>query len=241
MVLVASEEQLRAFQTAAPSERRVTEDLRGALAETATTGRVRYEWALLAPVISVMIEQVLREFDAEEAVDVGPRQPLPFGESLDELIARLQACVAAFRHAPFTVQRLCELLLEPHKQYTRLGKVAMALDKLLLVTSTVPVGDGLPCRPDVASLGPVNDNPPRVEQAREAGAADRSPRPVFPNSGLRHHPSGAPYSISEEGEAMPKLNNGQVVGYPPTSDLPAAGLAAAALAVNVSAMDGGAL
>ncbi|KAF7295048.1 hypothetical protein MIND_01043000 [Mycena indigotica] len=41
-----------------------------------------------------------------------------------------------FESAPFTIQRVCELCLEPQKHYTSVGKYLRALEKTLLVTST---------------------------------------------------------------------------------------------------------
>nr|GAT44026.1 predicted protein [Mycena chlorophos] len=41
-----------------------------------------------------------------------------------------------FDAAPFTIQRVCELCLEPKKHYTSVGKYLRAVEKALLVTST---------------------------------------------------------------------------------------------------------
>ena len=58
------------------------------------------------------------------SLQVGPPQPLAGGETPAELRKRLKAMLQAFTdEAPFTLQRLCELLLEPSKQYTRLDKL----------------------------------------------------------------------------------------------------------------------
>jgi len=37
-----------------------------------------------------------------------------------------------FNAAPFTVQRLCELLIDPRKQYSRIDKFMQALEKNIL-------------------------------------------------------------------------------------------------------------
>ena len=37
-----------------------------------------------------------------------------------------------FNSAPFTVQRLCELLTDPKKQYSRIDKYMRALEKNIL-------------------------------------------------------------------------------------------------------------
>ena len=56
-------------------------------------------------------------------LQVGPSLPLPGADSLPSLQERLRGHLDQFTDAPFTLQRLCELLLEPHKQYARLHKL----------------------------------------------------------------------------------------------------------------------
>lgn len=55
---------------------------------------------------------------------VGPARPvLVEGEALDALIARLRSYLNGFDGAPWTAQRLAELLLEPANQYKQLHKL----------------------------------------------------------------------------------------------------------------------
>lgn len=67
--------------------------------------------------------------------------PLTAGsEGFDAVLARLLALLDEFSEAPFTAQRLCELLLHPRKIYsTSTRKLMNALEKLLTVSSTMPV------------------------------------------------------------------------------------------------------
>lgn len=109
----------------------------------------RYNWLLLKPLVLYMLDSVLQDFDAESKVEVsctcvtsvlrtisqphaqtafcwcqiGPPLPLANDNSLADLQSRLHGYVNCFTEAPFTFQRLCELLVEPHKQYTYLHKV----------------------------------------------------------------------------------------------------------------------
>ena len=56
------------------------------------------------------------------------------------LLQRLLSLLQEFPNAPFTVQRLCELLLDPHRIYTTsTRKMSSAVEKLLTVSSTVPL------------------------------------------------------------------------------------------------------
>ena len=147
--------------------------------------------------------------------------------------------------APFTMQRLAEVLLEPRKQYTRLEKLvppwtsdalylpnpnfpgcliksslsqakhcklyvatgctcvqlnpdctvqALALEKLLLVTSTVPQTSQPPPQPKLSGLPAVNENPltpavpPSSKGALGSAASPHtnraSDRPQCPASGF---------------------------------------------------------
>lgn len=46
----------------------------------------------------------------------------------------------SFQSAPFTIQRISELLSEPKKQYSRIDKFMRAVEKTILVVSTIPPG-----------------------------------------------------------------------------------------------------
>ena len=58
-------------------------------------------------------------------LQIGPPRPLANHESLTDLQKRLQQYLDSFTEAPFTLQRLCELLVEPQKQYAHLHKVVL--------------------------------------------------------------------------------------------------------------------
>ncbi|GAB4822185.1 hypothetical protein N2152v2_009231 [Parachlorella kessleri] len=157
--MVAGQQDLEAFASHPGVGNGLSEPLRGVLAETALTGCIRYPWHLLKPLCQVLIDQVFSEFAAEEQLE-GPPRPMPGGGSPDSVRSGLHSLLDSFSEAPFTLQRLCEVLLEPRKQYRRLDKLAAAVEKLLLVTSTCPPTPDPPSRPSLAALGPVNTNPP---------------------------------------------------------------------------------
>ncbi|GLC36436.1 hypothetical protein PLESTB_000147800 [Pleodorina starrii] len=194
---ISSEADLIAFTRLPLEERVLTPQLRGVLAESALTGRIRYKWPLLRPLVDFVLEQVLTAYDVETRVEVGPPGP----DSVSETIERFQKLLSAFSDAPWTFQRLCEILLEPKRQYSRLPKLVLAIEKCLLVTTEQPPTepDQLPPPPLCSSLGPVNTNPAPVytnahhgshggHGAGPSGVADDSA--AFTNSLLdtRHHP-----------------------------------------------------
>ena len=116
-----------------------TPELDSVLREIGSTGYSSFEWAQLKPVLAAKLETVCAEYYA--AV-----QDLP--EPYEELLKRLLALLIDFPNAPFTVQRLCELLLDPHRIYaTSTRKVTSALEKLLTVSSTVPTMVRAPASP----------------------------------------------------------------------------------------------
>ncbi|KAL0040804.1 hypothetical protein WJX79_005933 [Trebouxia sp. C0005] len=172
--LIASAEDLRKFKSLAKKERRFTPALRGVLAEAATTGIIRYNWLLLKPLVAHVLSSVLQDFDADRKVEIGPPLPLANDNSVQDLQKRLLEYLDFFTEAPFTFQRLCELLVEPHKQYTHLHKVALAFERLLLVVKTQPITPNPPPRPRVSDLRPVNDNITATHRDRPSDAHQRS-------------------------------------------------------------------
>ncbi|KAL4458305.1 hypothetical protein ABPG75_013170 [Micractinium tetrahymenae] len=158
---IAGADRLQHFASLPAVERRTLDaSLRGVLAETALTGLQRYEWRLLAPLLHSLVDAVLADYGRQDAEVEGPPRPPPAGfESVDALAARLHALLDGHEAAPFTLQRLCEVLLEPRRQYARLDKVALAIEKLLMVTSTRRPDAQLPPPPVLAMLGGVNLNP----------------------------------------------------------------------------------
>jgi len=134
-------EELANFCKQESSKQEFTDELREILEVTARTGLYWHEWDQLKMLLSFRLKQVLQDYHKSHIeVAVGPPRPLITGERYQELEDRLTSGLDSFRDgAPFTIQRLCEVLLNPRDRYPNLDKVALAFEKLLLVTSTVPV------------------------------------------------------------------------------------------------------
>ena len=122
---------LLAYHTPAFAEKKEwAPALDGVLGEISKTGSSQFEWELLKPVIAAKLEAVCSEYYSSVQ---------DLSEPYEELLKRLLSLLKEFPNAPFTVQRLCELLLDPHRIYaTSTRKVTSALEKLLTVSSTVP-------------------------------------------------------------------------------------------------------
>mmetsp|Transcript_57098 Transcript_57098/g.113420 ORF Transcript_57098/g.113420 Transcript_57098/m.113420 type:complete len:162 (-) Transcript_57098:249-734(-) len=116
-----------------------TPELDEVLGELGASGQSRFEWSALKPVIAAKIERVCSEYYTTTK---------DLNEPYEELLKRLLSLLQEFPNAPFTVQRLCELLLDPHRIYaTSTRKMSSALEKLLTVSSTVPVMQVMPPKP----------------------------------------------------------------------------------------------
>ncbi|KAK9792255.1 hypothetical protein WJX73_008897 [Symbiochloris irregularis] len=154
---VASLDELRHFYRTPPAERRVSAALRGVLAEIATTARLRYDWKDIRPLIRFHIESVLTDMEAETQVEVGPARPMEGGVSPADFKVRLGDLLTTHDNGtPFTVQRLCEVLLEPRKQYSQFEALALAIEKLLLVTTLARVRIRKECSEAHVGLFPLS-------------------------------------------------------------------------------------
>lgn len=105
----------------------------------AATGKFWHDWNILKSLLSYRLKQVLAEYPEAQTVSVdGPQPSSLLGETYPELVKRLDEALSSFTEGPpFTLQRLCEILLNPKGTYRNLSKLALALDKNLLVTSTL--------------------------------------------------------------------------------------------------------
>ncbi|KDP21788.1 hypothetical protein JCGZ_00575 [Jatropha curcas] len=114
------------------------EEIRGILEVIASTGKFWHDWEKLKSMISFYLKQVLSEYPEAKMTSEGQNASL--GETYPELVKRLDEALHSFDEGPpFTLQRLCEILLAARSIYPNLSKAALALEKNLLVTSTLTV------------------------------------------------------------------------------------------------------
>lgn len=114
------------------------DEARSVLETIAATGKFWDEWEKLKSMLSLYLKQVLSKYpEAKMMVD---QQTSALGESYVELVKRLDDALDSFAEGPpFTIQRLAEILLGAQNIYPKLSKLALALEKNLLVTSTLTV------------------------------------------------------------------------------------------------------
>ncbi|KAK7312160.1 hypothetical protein VNO77_35817 [Canavalia gladiata] len=115
-----------------------TEQVVQVLQVIASTGRFWHDWDKLKNMLSFQLKQVLSEYP--EAKMTSEQQCASLGESYTELVNKLDEALTCFIEGPpFTLQRLCEILLDAKSIYPNLSKLALALEKNLLVTSTLTI------------------------------------------------------------------------------------------------------
>ncbi|KAL5701409.1 hypothetical protein ACHQM5_026750 [Ranunculus cassubicifolius] len=114
------------------------EELRGILEVIAATGKFWHDWDTLKSLLSFRLKQVLAEYPESQMSH--DQQSSSLGETYGELASRLLEALFSFTEGPpFTLQRLCEILLAARTVYPNLSKLALALEKNLLVTSTLSI------------------------------------------------------------------------------------------------------
>lgn len=116
------------------------EEMRSIIEVIADTGNFWHDWSFLKSLLSLQLKQVLAEYSEAQTVgqEDGQQQRSLSGETYAELVSRLNDALLSFEEGPpFTLQRLCEILLDPKGTYAKLPKLALALEKNLLVTSTM--------------------------------------------------------------------------------------------------------
>mmetsp|Transcript_33380 Transcript_33380/g.34007 ORF Transcript_33380/g.34007 Transcript_33380/m.34007 type:complete len:170 (+) Transcript_33380:145-654(+) len=106
-------------------------DIYTLLKDVSSSGLTPVSWDLLSKVIAAMIVKVVREFEEK----YGFKGPIT--QTCESRLGDILHLLNGFDNAPFTIQRLVELLLEPSTQYTSTYKLMNGLERILSVTSTI--------------------------------------------------------------------------------------------------------
>lgn len=146
-----------------------SEEIRSIMEVISATGKFWHDWDMLKSLLSFQLKQVLAEYPEAQVVSGdGPQPSSLSGETYPELVKRLDEALLNFIEGPpFTLQRLCEILLTPKSIYRSLSKLALALEKNLLVTSTLTVCTD----PYPRTVSPKPAEPDRVIEESHAHAA----------------------------------------------------------------------
>lgn len=142
-------------------KQQVPVELEEYLKYVAKTGNTLFQWTLVKPFIREKILNVIAEFAEQSALpDIPPYpnvDPFNYEAMKNILLERFDT----FNGPPFTIQRLCELLSCPRKEYNRVDKFMRAVEKNILVVSTCELRSK---REEVV----VNGVPERWENGKES-------------------------------------------------------------------------
>ncbi|PSN40614.1 hypothetical protein C0J52_09211 [Blattella germanica] len=119
----------------------IPRELEDYLSYVAKTGDPIYQWSIVKCLFREKLLNVITDFyETSPTIDLPPCpnvDPFNYETMKNSLLERLDS----FPSAPFTVQRLCELLTTPRKEYSRADKFMRAVEKNILVVSTREPGN----------------------------------------------------------------------------------------------------
>lgn len=107
------------------------------LTYVAKSGNALFEWNKIKPLFKKKLQIVIQEFHDSSPSDDLPKQPNVDVFQFDQMKERIFEQLESYSGIPFTVQRLCELLVQPKRHYKRTDKFMRGLEKIMLVVSTI--------------------------------------------------------------------------------------------------------
>jgi len=122
----------------------VPEDLTQIIVNISKTGVSCYPWGPLKQLLTHLLHQVLQRYHAKtlenrkgdfniEQAEMYKREEEEFEQKSQKFFQAL----SSYEDAPFTLQRLCELVLSPERIYSTSKKYFTALEKMVNITSTI--------------------------------------------------------------------------------------------------------
>ena len=107
------------------------------LVYVAKIGSSNFPWTKIKPLFRAKLENVIMDFS-----NISPTEEIPPAPNVDIFSFAAIRCkvfeqLDSFAGIPFTVQRLAELLTTPRRHYKRTDKFMRALEKNMLIVSTV--------------------------------------------------------------------------------------------------------
>lgn len=118
----------------------IPRELEDYLQFVAKTGDPVYQWSTVKSLFREKLINVITEFhESCRTVEIPPCPNVDVF-NYDAMKNFILEKLDTFAAAPFTVQRICELLTAPRKEYNRIDKYMRALEKNILVVSTTEPG-----------------------------------------------------------------------------------------------------
>ena len=183
------------------------------LASVASTGKAVFAWSKVKPLFKRKLELIIQEFSESCPTENLARQPNVDLFNFEQMKERIFEQLESYTGLPFTVQRLCELMVQPKKHYKRIDKYMRGLEKVMLVVSTVdPVpGTGEEAnKTDSSGASDSFESPSKrirlaSSEEDEAGPCDSADSEAGPSA--EHH--NGVNGTSEAGEAGSDVSGGE--------------------------------
>ncbi|XP_041858847.1 serine/threonine-protein phosphatase 4 regulatory subunit 2-A-like [Melanotaenia boesemani] len=107
------------------------------LCRVAKTGQPMIPWSQFKTYFRFKLEEVMDDFHASAPEQRGIHNPNVEYVPFEEMKKRILKIVDGYNGIPFTIQRLCELLTDPKRNYTGTDKFLRGLEKNVMVVSCV--------------------------------------------------------------------------------------------------------
>ncbi|KAM9859553.1 serine/threonine-protein phosphatase 4 regulatory subunit 2-B [Aulostomus maculatus] len=107
------------------------------LCHIAKTGEPMVQWSQFKNYFLFKLEKVMDDFRASAPEQRGPANPNVESIPFEDMKERILKIVRGYNGIPFTIQRLCELLTEPKRNYTGTDKFLRGVEKNVMVVSCV--------------------------------------------------------------------------------------------------------
>lgn len=107
------------------------------LCHVAKTGETLVQWSQFKNYFLFKLEKVMDDFRAHAPEQRGPANPNVESIPFEDMKERILKIVNGYNGIPFTIQRLCELLTDPNRNYTGTDKFLRGVEKNVMVVSCV--------------------------------------------------------------------------------------------------------
>ncbi|XP_049436650.1 serine/threonine-protein phosphatase 4 regulatory subunit 2-A-like isoform X2 [Epinephelus fuscoguttatus] len=129
---------LEAFQDFEKKGKKETSpELEQFLCHVAKTGQPMISWSQFKTYFVFKLEKVMDDFHASSPEQRAPHNPNVDYVPFEEMKTRILKIVEGYNGIPFTIQRLCELLTDPKRNYSGTDKFLMGLEKNVMVVSCI--------------------------------------------------------------------------------------------------------
>ncbi|RVE72656.1 hypothetical protein OJAV_G00042980 [Oryzias javanicus] len=135
MEIDSIQEALRDFEK--KSKKEPSPVLEEFLCHVAKTGQTMVQWSQFKNYFLFKLEKVMDDFRASAPEQRGAANPNVELVPFEDMKERILKIVSGYNGIPFTIQRLCELLTEPKRNYTGTDKFLRGVEKNVMVVSCV--------------------------------------------------------------------------------------------------------